>query len=208
MRYSRQPGQLWKTRQPFSLKLLHSANQIEVLDKPLFSSEPAAIGGEKQPINHKQEKSHFTSTFHVYNSIFDIREERGLSAIVLIFTLPKCLQVRPIAAPTGRGSPSQANGGCEKRHRPRDVLTDASHSPHWPGMVNHSQWELRSAKAADAADTTSCLPSNDLIQYQECSKCQLPEQSRHRSSILPYVVIIFPSITRELKLVLQYLHLA
>lgn len=47
-------GQLWKTRQPFSHKLLHSANQIEVLDKLLFSSVPAAIGGEKQPITHKQ----------------------------------------------------------------------------------------------------------------------------------------------------------
>lgn len=47
-------GQLWKTRQPFSHKLLHSANQIEVLDKLLFSSLPAAIGGEKQPITRKQ----------------------------------------------------------------------------------------------------------------------------------------------------------
>lgn len=48
------PGQLWKTRQPFSHKLLHSANQIEALDKLLFSSVPAAIRGEKQPITHKQ----------------------------------------------------------------------------------------------------------------------------------------------------------
>lgn len=47
-------GQLWKTRQPFSLKLLHSANQIEVLDKLLLSSVPAALRGEKQPITHKQ----------------------------------------------------------------------------------------------------------------------------------------------------------
>jgi len=47
-------GQLWKTRQPFSQKLLHSADQIEVLDKLLLSSAPAAIGGGKQPITHKQ----------------------------------------------------------------------------------------------------------------------------------------------------------
>lgn len=47
-------GQLWKTRQPFSHQLLHSANQIEALDKLLFSSVPAATGGEKQPITHQQ----------------------------------------------------------------------------------------------------------------------------------------------------------
>lgn len=46
------PGHGWKTRQPFSHKLLHSANQIEVLDKLLFSS--CSDWGEKQPISHKQ----------------------------------------------------------------------------------------------------------------------------------------------------------
>lgn len=53
-------GQLWKTRQPFSHKLLHSANQIEVLDKLLFSSEPAAIEGKNNPSpTNRYNHSHF-----------------------------------------------------------------------------------------------------------------------------------------------------
>lgn len=45
-------GHGWKTRQPFSHKLLHSAHQIEVLDKLLFSS--CSDRGQKQPITHQQ----------------------------------------------------------------------------------------------------------------------------------------------------------
>ncbi|EMP40406.1 Lysophospholipid acyltransferase 1 [Chelonia mydas] len=60
-------------------------------------------------------------------------------------------QVRPIAAPTDRGSQFQANDGCRKRRGPRDVLAAVSHSLRWPGMANHGQWELQSAEPADAA---------------------------------------------------------
>ncbi|EMP41924.1 Zinc finger and SCAN domain-containing protein 29 [Chelonia mydas] len=61
-------------------------------------------------------------------------------------------QVRPIAAPTGCGSSFQANGGCGKRHFPQT---------HWPGMMNHSQWELRLAEPADAADNLDLTLGSD-----------------------------------------------
>ncbi|EMP29117.1 hypothetical protein UY3_13772 [Chelonia mydas] len=61
-------------------------------------------------------------------------------------------QVRPIAAPTGRGLPFQVSGGCGKRQGIKDVLAIVSYSPHWPGAANHSQWELQSVEPADAAD--------------------------------------------------------
>ncbi|CAM4592081.1 unnamed protein product [Caretta caretta] len=61
-------------------------------------------------------------------------------------------QVRPITAPTGRSLPCQANGDHRKRRGLRDVLAASSRSPHWPGTVNHGQWELRSAEPADTAD--------------------------------------------------------
>ncbi|CAM4393991.1 unnamed protein product [Lepidochelys olivacea] len=62
------------------------------------------------------------------------------------------LQVWPITAPPGCGSLLQANGGCGKWCRLRDVLAATSHSPHWPGIANCGQWKLRLAKPADAAD--------------------------------------------------------
>ncbi|EMP40753.1 Tyrosine-protein kinase HCK [Chelonia mydas] len=60
-------------------------------------------------------------------------------------------QVRQIAGPTGHGSLLQANGGCRKRRPARSSARAASRSPHWPGTVNRSQWEPRSAEPEDAA---------------------------------------------------------
>ncbi|EMP38033.1 hypothetical protein UY3_04792 [Chelonia mydas] len=46
------------------------------------------------------------------------------------------LQVQLIMVPTGCSSPLQANGGCGKRRRPRDVLaaTFTSGSCNWPNL--------------------------------------------------------------------------
>ncbi|EMP41546.1 hypothetical protein UY3_01206 [Chelonia mydas] len=45
----------------------------------------------------------------------------------------------------------QVNGGCGKQQGLRDVMAATSHCPHWPGMGDRDQWELRSAKPADTA---------------------------------------------------------
>ncbi|EMP28127.1 Growth arrest-specific protein 2 [Chelonia mydas] len=60
-------------------------------------------------------------------------------------------QVRPIAAPSGRGSLLQANGSYWNWHGPRDVLATASSSSHSPGAVNRGHWEPRLAEPEDVA---------------------------------------------------------
>ncbi|EMP42450.1 hypothetical protein UY3_00289 [Chelonia mydas] len=50
------------------------------------------------------------------------------------------------------GAPGQfVNEGCGKQQPPHSSARAASYSPHWPGMVNRGQWELRSAEPADGA---------------------------------------------------------
>lgn len=98
-------GQLWKTRQPFSLKLLHSANQIEVLDTLLLSSVPAALGGEKQPITHKQVATTAIFALAWYESRRGSRWGRGEAgeawmqtnryAVALCLTLSAGFTLRP-----------------------------------------------------------------------------------------------------------------
>uniref|UniRef100_A0A8C0GGR6 Uncharacterized protein n=1 Tax=Chelonoidis abingdonii TaxID=106734 RepID=A0A8C0GGR6_CHEAB len=70
------------------------------------------------------------------------------------FVYLPCQQVWPIAAPTGLGSPSQANGGSGK-------LLLAHPSPMPLPAVPIGQWEPRSAEPADVAGKQTGL----LIQY-------------------------------------------
>ncbi|EMP25467.1 hypothetical protein UY3_17487 [Chelonia mydas] len=60
-------------------------------------------------------------------------------------------EVRRIAAPTGCGSPLQANGGSGKQRPAHSSVRAASCSPHWPGAANYGQGELRSAEPVNTA---------------------------------------------------------
>ncbi|EMP38433.1 hypothetical protein UY3_04379 [Chelonia mydas] len=93
-------------------------------------------------------------------------------------------QVRLIAAPTGHSSLFQANGGYGKRRGQRDVLAAASHNPHWPGTVNRSQWELRSAEPADVAGTFENLALNAWFCTNEGKVRRAIEYSENRSKFL------------------------
>ncbi|EMP39119.1 hypothetical protein UY3_03693 [Chelonia mydas] len=79
-------------------------------------------------------------------------------------------QVWPIVAPTGRGLPLQANGGCGKWRRPRDVLatllaapiglewrTEVSGSCDWPNL-----WMRQHGAAVCGSDGRKILHVNNL----------------------------------------------
>ncbi|EMP25965.1 hypothetical protein UY3_16962 [Chelonia mydas] len=88
-------------------------------------------------------------------------------------------QVQLIAALTGCSSLLQANGGCGKWQPAHPSAHAASHSPHWPGTVNRSQWELRLVKRADAAGTVQVQLSGSREVANEAFNGYVYTATRH-----------------------------